>query len=454
MGEVYRARDTRLDRAVAIKVLPAALRANNAQLTPRFEREARSISSLSHPHICTLYDVGSEDGVDYLVMELLEGETLADALARGPLPIERRAALRRSRSPTRSTARIAPASSIAISSRATSCSRSRGAKLLDFGLAKSSAWSQPSASGDATTTGSSRSPQRRHDPRHVPVHGAGAARRAAKPTRAPTSSRSARCSTRWPPARRAFDGKTQRQPDRRDPGARSAADPPTLQPLTPPALERIVRTCLREGSRRPLADRARRAARAAMDREATARRRDPGAVVRGAATTPGSSPRRDFSPLSAAALVHRVRRRRYVPRAAGRVSVSRRAPPHPLPLLPLLGGGAGLAPRRTAASPSSRRSVWARPASSSGVRARAIAAAVTGTDEALFPFWSPEASLAFFADGKLMRIDLCRRRPPVTICDAPRGARRNMARDGMIVFSCGRQARRYQPRRRRWCPQS
>ena len=87
MGEVYKARDTRLDRAVAIKVLPSHL-SDNAQLKERFEREARAISSLNHPHICTLHDIGSENGVDFMVMELIEGETLADRLEKGSLPLD------------------------------------------------------------------------------------------------------------------------------------------------------------------------------------------------------------------------------------------------------------------------------------------------------------------------------------------------------------------------------
>jgi Tol biopolymer transport system component len=87
MGEVYRARDTRLDRTVAIKILPAHL-SENTQARQRFEREARAISSLSHPHICHLYDVGQQNGTSYLVMEYLEGETLADRLRKGPLPLE------------------------------------------------------------------------------------------------------------------------------------------------------------------------------------------------------------------------------------------------------------------------------------------------------------------------------------------------------------------------------
>jgi eukaryotic-like serine/threonine-protein kinase len=87
MGEVYKACDTRLDRVVAVKVLPTHL-SYRSELRERFDREARTIASLNHPHICTLYDVGHQDGMDYLVMEYLEGETLAARLAKGPLPID------------------------------------------------------------------------------------------------------------------------------------------------------------------------------------------------------------------------------------------------------------------------------------------------------------------------------------------------------------------------------
>src|ERR1700745_2941219 len=87
MGEVYGARDTLLDRSVAIKVLPAHL-SSDPDLKLRLEREARAISSLQHPHICVLHDIGHQDGTDYLVMEYLEGETLADRLRKGPLLME------------------------------------------------------------------------------------------------------------------------------------------------------------------------------------------------------------------------------------------------------------------------------------------------------------------------------------------------------------------------------
>src|SRR6267143_5060399 len=85
MGEVYRARDARLDRTVAIKILLKGL-AETPEVRQRFEREARAVSSLNHPHICALYDVGHQDGIEYLVMEYLEGETLAARLLKGPLP--------------------------------------------------------------------------------------------------------------------------------------------------------------------------------------------------------------------------------------------------------------------------------------------------------------------------------------------------------------------------------
>src|ERR1700736_3138018 len=87
MGEVYRAKDTRLNRIVAIKVLPSHL-ADSPELRERFEREARTIASLNHPHICTLHDVGHQDGIEYLVMEYVEGETLAARLLKGSLPLE------------------------------------------------------------------------------------------------------------------------------------------------------------------------------------------------------------------------------------------------------------------------------------------------------------------------------------------------------------------------------
>ena len=107
MGEVHKATDTRLNRTVAIKVLPQRF-SEDLEMRQRFEREAKTIATLNHPHICTLYDVGNQDGVEFLVMEHLEGETLAARLTRGPLPIDEALSLR-SPLQTRSTKRIARA---------------------------------------------------------------------------------------------------------------------------------------------------------------------------------------------------------------------------------------------------------------------------------------------------------------------------------------------------------
>src|SRR5262249_34530011 len=134
MGEVYRARDTRLDRIVAVKVLPEHL-SSNPQLRERFEHEARAISSLSHPHICPLYDVGQQDGIDYLVIEYLEGETLAQRLGKGPLPLEQALQCSIEISDALDTAHrhgvihrdLKPGNIMLTKS---------GSKLLDFGLAK------------------------------------------------------------------------------------------------------------------------------------------------------------------------------------------------------------------------------------------------------------------------------------------------------------------------------
>jgi serine/threonine protein kinase/Tol biopolymer transport system component len=146
MGEVYRARDTRLDRSVAIKILPSHL-SSSPELKSRFEREARTISSVTHPHICHLYDVGSQSGVDYLVMELLEGETLAQRLQKGCLPphevlkigIEIADALANAHRLGLIHRDLKPGNIMLTKN---------GAKLMDFGLAK------PTAVGVATGSAS------------------------------------------------------------------------------------------------------------------------------------------------------------------------------------------------------------------------------------------------------------------------------------------------------------
>ena len=134
MGEVYHARDLRLGRAVAIKVLTSSRRVESAQLE-RFHREARALARLSHPYICTLYDVGQQDGVTYLIMELLEGETLAERLESGPLPIDHAVASR-----CRSPKRWMPPTRRVVNDRGFKTSNimlnGERCETLDFGLAK------------------------------------------------------------------------------------------------------------------------------------------------------------------------------------------------------------------------------------------------------------------------------------------------------------------------------
>ncbi|HEX2896931.1 MAG TPA: serine/threonine-protein kinase, partial [candidate division Zixibacteria bacterium] len=134
MGEVYKAKDTRLDRSVAIKVLSVQI-ASNPDLRQRFEREAKAISSLNHPNICTLHDIGSQGGVDFLVMEYLDGETLAVKLTKGPLPapelltiaIQIADALDKAHKQGLVHRDLKPGNIMLTKS---------GAKLMDFGLAK------------------------------------------------------------------------------------------------------------------------------------------------------------------------------------------------------------------------------------------------------------------------------------------------------------------------------
>ena len=119
MGEVYKATDTRLDRTVAIKVLPEHV-ASDPDLKQRFEREARTVAALNHSHICTLHDIGSQDGIDFLVMEYLDGQTLAQRLEKGALPLDQALQIAIDIADALDKAHR-QGSSIAISSRATSC---------------------------------------------------------------------------------------------------------------------------------------------------------------------------------------------------------------------------------------------------------------------------------------------------------------------------------------------
>jgi len=244
MGEVYRARDTRLERTVAIKILPAHL-SDNPEAKQRFEREARAISSLNHPNICTLYDVGHQGGIDYLVMEFLEGETLADRVVKGPLPpeqvlkygIEICEGLERAHRGGVTHRDLKPGNIMLTKT---------GAKLMDFGLAKSATASAlPSSSLTATLSGPSA---------NQPLTARGTVVGTFQ-YMSPEQVEGKEADTRsdifalgavfyeMATAKRAFTGKTQASIV----AAILASEPQPIsvvQPMSPPALDRVVKVCL------------------------------------------------------------------------------------------------------------------------------------------------------------------------------------------------------------------
>src|SRR5258706_8549414 len=241
MGEVYRARDTRLDRIVAIKVLPTHL-ADRSDLRERFEREARTIASLNHPHICTLFDIGQQDGIDYLVMEYLEGETLAQRLQKGPLPLEQvlqyaieiSDALDKAHRKGVTHRDLKPGNIMLTKS---------GTKLLDFGLAKlkqevapaNVQLSQlPTANDPLTAQGTIVGTLQYMAPEQLEC----------KDVDARTDIFAFGAVVyEMATGKRAFEGKSQASVI----SAIMSSDPPpmsALQSMTPPALDRVVKTCL------------------------------------------------------------------------------------------------------------------------------------------------------------------------------------------------------------------
>ena len=241
MGEVYRARDTRLDRTVALKVLPSEVSADGA-LRSRFEREARAISALAHPHICTLFDVGEQDGRTFLVMEHLEGQTLLERLRKGPLPLAQAVEIA-----TQVAQALSAAHKQGIVHRDLKPGNvmltKTGAKLLDFGLAGLTDHGERPAVGLASTPTEA-----------APLTGQGTLL-GTLPYMAPEQLEGKPADARtdlWAlglliyemlTGRRAFEGKSQVSLM----GAILEREPEPLgrlQPLTPPSLERLVKRCL------------------------------------------------------------------------------------------------------------------------------------------------------------------------------------------------------------------
>ena len=447
MGEVYRARDTRLDRTVAIKVLASRL-PSSAELKQRMEREARAISALNHPNICHLYDIGSQNGTDYLVMEFLEGETLAERLRKGPL----------------STAEIlkigiAVAEALAAAHRSGIVHRDLkpgnimltqgGAKLMDFGLAKplgtqtasTGSGSMPTFAAVATLSGPSPL---------SPLTTAGSiigTIQYMSPEQIEGKEADARSDIfafgavlyEMAAGKRPFAGKSQLSLAssilENDPEPISS-----IKPQTPPAFEHVTKTCLQKNPEERYL--------AAHDIKLELQwiasdRRIPLAAL---GETPQATPSRTKIGWVAAIIVAIILGatagilfNRPVQSARSIRTVIDAPPKSTLNLIgdsagpPVLSpDGSSIAFAATAAD--GKTALWVRPMSS------LEATMLSGTENAIFPFWSPDGrSLGFFADGQLKTIDLSGGSAQV-IADAPFGRGGAWGRGGDILFSPTTQA--------------
>jgi serine/threonine protein kinase len=443
MGEVYRARDTRLGRDVAIKVLPAHL-SSNPDLRQRMEREARAISSLNHPHICTLYDAGSQDGVDFLVMEHLEGETLADRLHRGALPLD--AALKIG---IQTADALDKAHSRGIVHRdlkpANIMLTKNGPKLMDFGLAKP-APGLSSASGVDPLTPS------------TPTMSVAALSASASPLTqkgtvvgtfqymAPEVLKGAEADARSDvfsfgcvlyemfTGRRAFEGKSQFSVL----GAILDKEPEHISavlPSSPPRLDETVWRCLakspdqRYGCMHDVR----------IQLEALAEAGPQAGVTPAESLKPGRAGSRLPWLVSAittliafgvgAAYVFQA------PKPAPVVRSSILPPPGTafVTMLPASGPPV-LSPDGTrlafsARDDKSRVLLYIRPLTS------LTAQPLPGTDDATYPFWSPDSrEVGYFIPGKVKRISASGG-PPQNVCDAVSGRGGSWSPDGVIVFT-------------------
>ena len=438
MGEVYRAKDTRLDRTVAIKVLPSHL-SDDPELKQRMEREAKAISALQHANICTLYDIGTQDGTNFLVIEYLEGQTLAERLGKGALPLDQvlkigteiAQALEKAHQHGIIHRDLKPANIMLTKA---------GAKLMDFGLAKPEMSISAQAMGPFTPS--------------TPTLNLASLTSAASPLTqkgsivgtfqymAPELLQGAEADTRSDlfsfgcvlyemiTGRRAFEGKSQLSVFtailEKDPEPIAAS-----QPLAPPMLDRVVRACLAKDP----ADRIQSAHDVAMDlgwvdslRSAPPDPEAPGGTA--ASRVPW------FAAVAAAIVLGTLAGFFFHRPAASAPSIRAALNPPPggrFRLTDDAGGPPVLSPDGAflvfTATVEGKTSVWVRPMNSNDARA------LPDTSDAIFPFWSPDSrSIGFFAGNKLKTIEIDGSASQA-VCDVTLGRGGAWGSGGVIVFS-------------------
>ena len=418
MGEVYRARDTRLDRTVAIKILPEHL-SSNLEALQRFDREARAVSSLNHPNVCQLYDVGSQDGTSYLVMEYLEGETLADRLSKGPLPIDQVLkcgieiceGLEKAHRSGVIHRDLKPGNIMLTKS---------GAKLMDFGLAKPVTPASSASSGLTQTVAT---------PQH-PLTMAGmvvGTFQYMAPEQLEGREADARCDI-FALGAVLYEMVTGKRASSTI-AAILASEPPslsTVQPLSPMALEGTVKSCLAKDPDERL--------QTAHDVKLQLKWiQQSGSSSRLPAVAPtAGNPRSRIGWLAAGVLLLVVGASAvwwFATRETPSPMYFNSSVPFPTNYVALSRDGKRLA--LVAYSDQANKNViWLQQVGGRG------ATVLPGTEGAAYPFWAPNGhSIGFFADGKLKTIDVASGRSAQSLTDAPFGRGGTWSKDGVILYT-------------------
>jgi eukaryotic-like serine/threonine-protein kinase len=426
MGEVYRALDTRLDRTVAIKVLSAQV-ISSVNVKERFEREARAISALNHPHICQLYDIGSQDGTEYLVMEFVEGETLADRLAKAPFSPQEvlrygsqvADALDKAHQQGIVHRDLKPGNIMLTKS---------GVKVLDFGLAKQV---QPSAMSASMMTAMTSGKPLTAEGSIVGTFQYMSPEQIEGQEADPRTDIFALGCVLYEMAtgKSAFAGKTQASVI----ASILASDPAPLSsvaPMTPPSLERLVRSCMAKTKE----ERVQSAHDVKLQLEWIAEAGSQAGVPAPVLARRRLSQRTAWIVAAIAALLAVTLAIGFVLRAPqpGIAVRSALIPPKDQQYEPF---GFAISPDGkklafVAINPkAAKRTLWVRPLNAT------TAQELAGTDGANYPFWSPDsASIAFFAQSKLRKIEASGG-PVLALADAPDGRGGAWSSQGVIAFS-------------------